>query len=139
MTLVVPNAGEEAFLNLILSQDYTLRLFTNSVTDADTLETSDFTEATFTGYEAKGLTGASWTITSGDPATATYAVQAFVANADQAPQTVHGYYVTHATTDELRWYEKFVDGGGSPAPLTVQYNGEAIRITPQFTLSDTTD
>jgi len=133
MALVVPDAAEEAFLDLILNVNYTLHLFTNDPTDGEDLDAGDFTEATFTGYEAKNLTGGSWTTTPGDPATGTYAVQAFVSSADQAPQTVYGYYVTTTSGGALRWYEKFDE------PITVQYNGEAIRVTPQFTLADAED
>lgn len=133
MTLVVPNTAEESFLDLILGVNYTLRLYTNAVTPAETLTEASFTEATFTGYGSKALTGGGWTTTPGDPAVGTYAVQAFVATADQAPQTVRGYYVTATAGGALRWYEAFA------APITVQYNGEAIRVTPRFTLADTTD
>lgn len=139
MALVVVNQGEEAFLDLVLSVGYTLRLFKNDVTaglttgQVDALTEAAFTEANFTGYSAKTLTGGSWTSTPGDPAAAVYAQQAFTASADQTAQTVYGYYVTLTSGGALRWFEEF----GSP--VTVQFNNEQIRVTPRMTLSDTQD
>src|SRR5690606_6373397 len=97
MTLVVVDQGEKSMLESILAVNYTLHLFTNDVSAEeapDALTESDFTEATFTGYASKALTGGEWTVTAGDPAVGEYAVQAFVASEDQSPQTVYGYFVT---------------------------------------------
>lgn len=133
MTIVIPNQGEEAFLDLLLSVGYTLRLFKNDVTVTESVTESDFTEATFTGYVSKALTGGSWTTTAGDPSTGAYAMQSFTSTADQTPQDIYGYYVTLTSGGALRWFEKF----GSP--VTVQNDGDSIRITPQITLADTGD
>ena len=140
MTLVIPDQGEEALIDLILSVGYTLRLFKNDVTDGlsaaqiEALTEADFTEADFTGYSAKALTGGSWVVASGDPCAGEYALQGFTASADQSAQIVYGYYVTlTAGGGELRWFEEF------SAPVTVQSNGDTIRVTPRITLADSQD
>lgn len=139
MTLIVTDGGEKAFLDLILAANYTLRLFKNDVTSGlttvqkDALLVASFTEATFTGYASKALTGGSWTTATGNPSTGSYAQQAFVSSADQTPQTIYGYYVTLTSGGALQWFEYFA------APVTLQYNNEQIRVTPRLTLADTQD
>lgn len=137
MTLVVPNVGEEAFLDLILAAGYTLKLFTNNLsvsgTAAEALTAGGFTEATFTGYTSKALTGGSWVTTPADPSTGTYALQSFTSTADQTPQVVYGYFVVLTSGGALRWYEKF------SSSVTIQNDGDSIRVTPRITLADTQD
>jgi hypothetical protein len=139
MTLVVPNAAEERFLDAILATNYTLRLFKNDVTSGltagqiEALTVSSFTEATFTGYSGKTLTGGSWTTTAGDPSTGTYAQQQFTSSADQTAQTIYGYYVARTTGGALDWFEYFT------APVVVEFTNDAIRVTPRITLADTGD
>jgi hypothetical protein len=139
MTLVVVNQGEEAFLDAILAVGYTLHLFQNDVTDGltagqiEALDESDFTAATFTGYSSKALTGGSWTTTPGDPCTGSYAQQTFVSSTDQTAQTLYGYYVTRTSDGALQWFEEFT------SPLVIEFEGEAIRVTPRITLADTGD
>ena len=139
MTLVVVNQGEEAFLDLILAVNYTVKLFKNdatlglSISQIDALTESGFTEATFTGYTAKNLTGGSWTTTPGDPGVGSYATQTFNSTADQAAQTIYGYYVVKTTGGALQWFEEFT------APIVIEFNGESISITPRMTLQDTGD
>lgn len=137
MTIVVPNAAEEAFLDLMLSESLNLRLFTNDVesglteSQIEALTAGSFTEATFTGYAAKTLTGGSWTTTQGDDYSyGTYAQQTFTRTSTGTAQVIRGYYVTRATGGAIRWYEYF------PGPITVTNNGDTITLTPQFTLDD---
>lgn len=133
MTLIVPNVGEEAFLDLLTAVGYTVHLYTAVGGSAETRTDSDFTEADFTGYSSKALTGGSWTTAQSDPSTATYAQQTFASSADQSAQTVLGYYVTLTSGGALRWYEAF------SASIDVQYDGQQIRVTPRLTLADTQD
>lgn len=139
MTLIVTDGGEKAFLDLILAANYTLHLFKNDVTSGlttvqkDALLVASFTEATFTGYAAKALTGGSWTTATGNPGTGSYAQQAFVSSADQTAQIIYGYYVTLTAGGALQWFEYFA------APVTLQFNNEQIRVTPRLTLADTQD
>lgn len=139
MTLIVVDQGEEGLLDAILAVNYTLHLFQNDVTDGlsasqiEALTESDFTEADFTGYSSAALTGGSWTVTPGDPATGTYTVQTFTSSADQTAQTLYGYYVTRTSDGALQWFEEF------STPLTIEFDAEFIRVTPQITLADTQD
>mgnify|MGYP003575450879 CR=1 FL=1 len=136
MTLVVVNQGEEAFLDLVLAVNYTLRLYTNDVTagltpsQIDALTQASFTEATFTGYSAAALTGGSWTTTQSDPSTGVYAQQTFTRSSTGTAQLVRGYYLVTTTGGLLRWFEQF------PAPISVEINGDAIQVTPRITLDD---
>jgi len=137
VTLRIPNAAEEAMLDLILAEGYTLRLFTNDVesglTEAqkEALTAGSFTEATFAGYAGIALTGGSWVTTQGDDeSTGTYAQQTFTRSSTGTPQVIRGYYVTRTTGGALRWYEYFA------GPITVTNINDAIRVTPTFTLDD---
>lgn len=132
--LQVVNQGEEAFLDLILAVNYTLRLFKTDVetglTDEqkNALTESSFTEATFTGYSAKALTGGSWTTTQDDPSTGAYAQQTFTCSGG-ASQQIYGYYLTKTTGGALQWYEQF-DG-----PVTIS-SGDSLRVTPAISLDE---
>lgn len=139
MTLIIPNQGEEDMLDTLLAVGYTLHLYKNDVTDGltagqiEALTEADFTEADFTGYVDKALTGGAWTTTAGAPTAGQYAVQTFVASADQTAQTCYGYFVTRTSDGRLQWFEDFA------SPLTVEFNGEGIAVTPRITLADTQD
>lgn len=139
MTIIIPDVGEEALLERLTGENMTLHLYTNDVTSGltstqiEALVAADFTEATFTGYASAALTGGSWTVTGGDPSEATYARQDFASTADQTPQDVYGYYVTRTSDGTLLLFEAF------DALVTVEFNGDEIRITPRLTLADTQD
>lgn len=134
MPLKVVNQGEQDFLSRILAVNHTLKLFKSNTTLTEALTPSSLTEADFTGYSAKTLTGGSWTIAAGDPASGAYAQQSFVSTADQTSQTIYGYFVVSTdTTPRLMWVERFASA------IVVQYNNDSIRITPRITLADTTD
>lgn len=139
MTLILVDQAEEHFLDLILAVNYTLRLYRTDVDSGltqvqkDALTESSFTEANFTGYSSKTLTGGSWTTTAGNPCVGTYAEQTFTSSADQTPQLIYGYYVTRTTGGALQWYERF------GVPVSFQSNGEFFAVTPRITLSDTGD
>jgi hypothetical protein len=139
VTLRIVDQGEQDILGLALSVDYHLRLFTNDVENGltagqkEALTAASFTEASFTGYEAKTLTGGSWTSASGAPASASYATQAFVSTVSQASQTLYGYYVTRVSTDRLAWYEYF------NTPVAISGADEFITVTPRLTMQDTGD
>lgn len=139
MSLIVVDAAEEDWLGLITAVDMTLRLYVTDVTDGlsqaqrDALAANDLTEASFTGYAAIPLSGASWMVSSGNPAVATFAEQEFVSSADQSPQTVYGYYLTRDSDGALRWLERFT------TPGVVQLIGQRVKVTPQITLADIQD
>lgn len=131
--LVVVNQGEEAFLDLILAVNYTLKLFKNDATITDATVEGDLTEADFTGYSAAALTGGSWTTTAGDPCTGTYAVQTFTRSSTGVAQSIFGYYVVTTTGGFLRWVEKF------DSPVIIELINDNIKIIPRITLKDEHD
>jgi hypothetical protein len=132
---VLVDQGEDAWLTLITSVDYTLRLYVGdpigvlSYGQIEALTEDDFTEASFAGYEAKTLTGGSWVIAA---AVATYAKKGFVSSANQISQVTGGYYLTRVTTGELMMFEEFQD------PVTVSGSGQVISVTPRITLGEET-
>lgn len=132
MTLVVPNAGEvvalKAFLNHTASESPKLKLFKSNTTPAETDTAGTYTEADFTGYAAVTLTGSSWTVTGGAPTSGSYAQQTFTSSADQATQSIYGYFVVMATAGTLMWAERF-----ALAPYSIANNGDNIQVTPQIT------
>jgi hypothetical protein len=131
MTLLVPNAAEDVMLQNILNktapQNQTLKLFKNNMTPAETDTEATYTEADFTGYVPIALTGASWTITPGNPTSAAAAEQTFTSTAVQS-QNVYGYYVIQTTSGKILWAERFTNG-----PYLIQNIGDLIKVTPQFT------
>lgn len=139
MTIVVVKQGEEIYLDLALSTNKTLKLYKNDVEAGLTaaqkkaLTESSFTEATFTGYTSKSLTGGSWVTTQGDPTIGTYAQQTFTSSADQTAQSIYGYYVIRASDSKLEYYEQF------SGPISISLNGDAINVTPTIQLDDDPD
>src|SRR5215831_4350517 len=119
-------------LNKTAPQNLTLRLYKNNVTpaDGDNVNASGYTEATFTGYTSIALTAASWTITTADPAIASYPQQTFTSSADQTAQAIYGYYLTRADAS-LLYAERFSDG-----PYNILSNGQTIKVTPNVSLTD---
>ena len=136
MTLRIPNVGEGLLLGMALGktaqENQVLRLFSNNKTPAETDTAASYTELSGNGYVPKTLTGASWTITEGDPTVAAYAQQEFAFTG--AAGDVYGYYVTGATSGLLLWAERFDDG-----PYAVAQAGDAIKVTPRMTMQDTLD
>ena len=134
MVGVVTNGGEQAAVEYLVNKDATpenlvLRLFKNDITPAEADVVGGYTEATFTGYAAVTLTGASWTITPGSIPQASYAEQAFTSSADQTAQIIYGYYITRATAADLVAAERFT------TPPTIQFNGDSIELTPVIKVS----
>lgn len=131
--IVVTDAAEEAFLDLILAVNYTLKLFQNDYTPIESSVTASFTEATFTGYSAIALTGGSWTTTQADPTTGVYAQQTFTRSSTGAAQSIYGYYIVTTTGSNLRWAERF------DTAVTMELLNDAIKIIPRITLKDEQD
>lgn len=133
MALLTPNVGVQEMLkralNFSATGDVHLHLFKSNTTPAETDTVATYTEATFTGYSVKTLTGASWTITNADPSSASYAQQTFTSSAGSQNENVYGYYVTNSADTILLWAERFSDG-----PYNIVNNGDAIQVTPVITL-----
>ena len=136
MTLRMSNTGEQQALSIMLNktagENLRLRLFTNNITPADTDVLATYTEASGSGYANVLLTAANWTVTAGDPASASYPEITFTFTG--ALGSVYGYYITGETSNLVRWAERF-----PTAPFDVQANGDQIKITPTITLKDTLD
>ena len=132
MTLLFPNNGEDKALQYLVNkatpENLVMKLFKSNTTPAETDTAGTYTEADFTGYSAKTLTGASWTATPGAPSQVAYAQQTFASSADQTAQNIYGYFYIRVTTLDLIAAERFAS-----APVVVQNNGDEIRITPQIT------
>jgi hypothetical protein len=105
--------------------DLTLKLFASDTTPADSDLAATFTEASFVGYSAITLTGASWTITQNAPTSATYSAQTFSSTADQTASSVYGYYITRST--DLVFAERFTDG-----PYTIETSSDYIVVAPNL-------
>ena len=132
MPLVTPNNGEGDALAAIVgktaAENLVLKLFQNNITPAETDTAAAYTVATFTGYANITLTAASWTVTEGAPSEASYAQQTFTSSADQASQSMYGYYFTRVTSGRIAWAERFPAG-----PYAIANNGDNIKVTPKYT------
>ncbi len=127
MPLNVPDVGEnkilEALVNKTAPQDLVLRLYQNNITPADTDTAATYTEASFPGYSAANLAGASWG--SASSGTITYGAQQTFTCSGTATDDIYGYYITQQSSGVLMWSER--DGS---APLAIRVSGDAIKITP---------
>ena len=132
MTINVPDVGEnlilEALVNKTSPQDLVLKLFQNDVTPSDTDTAATYTEATFSGYAALTLTGATWGAASGG--SIAYPMQTFTSDAAQTLQNIYGYYMVQATSGKLVLAERFTNG-----PYAVTNQGDKIDLTPTITAS----
>ena len=130
MALVLTNEGEVKILSIAFGKDaqenLTLKLFTNNYTPVEASTASSFTEATGYGYAAASITASDWTLVAGDPTYATNIEKVF--SFTGALGTVYGYYLIGATSGKVYWAEKFTNA------ITIQNNGDQIRITPVFGL-----
>jgi hypothetical protein len=132
MTLLVTNEGAQELLRRGLGYsatgDLKLRLFKNDMTPAKANTTASYTQADFTGYAEKTLTGTNWTVTNANPAAGSFAEQTFTSSAGSQNQPVYGYYVVNSAGTIVVFAERFTDG-----PYTITNNGDAIKVTPNFT------
>lgn len=125
MTLVVPNVGEVIVLDEFLAGTLTLKLFSNDIIPGELDTASSYDEVSGGGYSSKSINFAGWTITPGDPSTATYAAQDFsFTGVTNAPGTVYGYYLVDGS-NVLRWAERFPE---AVLPFTPG-NGSLVRVT----------
>jgi len=132
MSLLCPNVGEVQLLSLALgkasAENQTLKLFTNDKTPAEGDVAGDYTEASGSGYAAKTLTGANWSMATEDGVTTgAYAEQEFTFTG--ALGDVYGYFVVGATSEIILWAERFSD-----APFNVKGSATPIKITPKITM-----
>ena len=127
MALNFPDVGENLVLAMIVNrtapENLVLRLFKNNITPSDTDVAGTYTEATFPGYAAITLTGASWNAPSGG--TIAYGAQQTFTCSGTSTDDIYGYYVTQASSGTLLYSER--DGA---APFAVRNSGDNIKLTP---------
>lgn len=133
MTILMPDNGEgdvlQYFVNLAAPQNLVLHLFQNNITPAETDTAITYTEATFTGYSAITLTGASWGApVEGAPSSISYAQQSFTSTAGAQNQNIYGVYLTRAVSGRIAYAERFTG-----APFNIANNGDIIKYTPSIT------
>lgn len=128
MALNFPDVGENLALEMIVNktapQNLSLKLFSNNITPADSDTAGTYTEATFTGYSAITLTGASWNAASAG-SIAYSAQQTFTRTSTGVTENIYGYYCVQVTSTTLLYSER--DGA---APVAMTNNGDNIKITP---------
>ena len=128
MALLVPDVGENLILEMMVNktapQNLTLKLYQSNTTPAETDTAASYTEATFSGYSAATLTGASWGAAASG--TITYgSQQTFTHNGGATSNSIYGYYVVQATSGTLLYAER-----DASAPFTLANNGDNVKITP---------
>jgi len=130
MTLLVPSVSKKVYLEGILNEVLTLKLYSNNKIPAVGDTAASYTEVTGGGYISKSLGFEGWTITEASPSVATYAFQNFsFTGVTDAPSTIYGYFVVNAS-GVLRWAERFEESSVPFEPIA----GSLIRVTPRFDL-----
>jgi hypothetical protein len=138
----VCDAAEVIGLNdfLTAGENWTLKLFSNNVTPAETDTAGTYTEATFTGYSAKTLTrdqnAGHWSTASSVTPTGAWSAESKVAESTYAQQTwspttsqtIYGYFYVGSTSGTIRGAEAF----SSSKNLV---NGDTLNLTPRFGFS----
>lgn len=127
MALNFPDAGENLSLEMIVNktapQNLLLKLYKNNITPSDTDTAGTYTEATFPGYSAITLTGASWNAAASG--TIAYSAQQTFTCSGVATDDIYGYYVVQASSGIILYSER--DGS---APFAIRNSGDAVKITP---------
>lgn len=127
MALNVPDEGENRILELIVNktaaQNLVLKLFKNNITPSDTDTAATYTEATFPGYAAITLPGASWN--NGGSGAISYGAQQTFTCSGSATDDIYGYYLVQSSSGILMWVER-----DAAAPAAIRNSGDAIKLTP---------
>jgi len=127
MALNVPDVGENKIVEMVVNktapENLVLRLYSNNITPADSDTAATYTEATFAGYSAITLTGASWGAAAGG--VTSFAQQTFTRSSTGATENIYGYYVTQVTSGVLIWSER-----DAAAPAAMTNSGDNIKLTP---------
>jgi hypothetical protein len=127
MAGVIPNVEEGRILQNYVTNDLSLRLFSNDVTPSETSTLATFTSVAGGGYAAITLEFADWVVTLGDPTEIEHPEVEFeFTGATTAPSTIYGYYLVDTVTGLLIGAERFA---GAVLPFT-PIAGSKIRITP---------
>jgi hypothetical protein len=129
MTLLVATVGAnlalEHIVNKTAPENLILKLFISNTTPSNTDTAATYTEATFPGYTAITLTGASWG--SAASRSIAYAQQTWTCTG-VATDNVYGYYLVGASSGTLYWAER-----DPSAPFALRVAGDAVKVTPTIT------
>lgn len=132
MALLVPDVGEVALLDMMLSdaspEAQSLVLYQSNTSPAEGDTWATYTEVSGGGYAAKSLARATWNGASTATGTTskTYPQQTFTWT---GTVTVYGYAVRKSTAGTLLWAEKIFTSG------QVFNNGDTLKITPYIELA----
>jgi hypothetical protein len=127
MPLNFPDVGENLALEMIVNrtapQNLVLRLYRSNTTPSDTDTAGTYTEASFPGYSAITLTGASWNAAASG--TIAFGSQQTFTCSGTSTDDIYGYYVTQTTSGILLYSER-----DASAPFAVRNSGDNVRLTP---------
>jgi hypothetical protein len=132
MALLVPDVGEVALLDMMLSdaspEAQTLKLYKSNTAPAEGDTAVTYTEADLSGYSSKSLARATWNGASTATGTTskTYPQQTF---SFTGTGTVYGYFVVKASAGTLLWAEKIFTSGQT------FNNGDTLKVTPYIELA----
>ncbi len=137
MALLVPDVGEVAMLNSILSKadavldPLLLKLFSNNRTPLIGDDAGDYNEVSGGGYADVELDSADWLVSEGTPSVAVYSdfVNFPFTGVPSAPSTVYGYYIVDSN-NVLLIVERFPDDDVPFEPV----NGSLIKVKPRLTM-----
>ena len=136
MPLLVPDVGEVQLLTEKLSngENWTLRLYQNDKTPAETDTLVDYTEADFTGYASTSLIRSIGAGNWGTPTTnagitfSEYDAPNFISWTNTgATQTIYGYYFEGITSGVLILAERFAQ------PHALNTN-DVLNVRPRIEL-----
>jgi len=130
MALVVPDAAEVRFLQLILNLNMTIRIFGNNATPGPASVAASFNEIAGGGYANKPIVFANWSFTSNAPSYGLYPKQSWTfTGVINAPGTIYGYFITRDSDGLLMWAERFPAAAVPFTPVV----GSLVEVTPKFT------
>lgn len=138
MAQVLADEGAQKILNYLKSSGatWTLCLFTNNHTPADTDTVASYTEAAGGGYAAISLTLASATVSIvGGIAQIAWGDQTFTFTGEMTGQaSAYGYFIKDSTT--LITAEMRLDSQGAASPVKPTQNGDSYKVVaPKMQLS----
>lgn len=114
--------------DLATTEELRIRLFKNNYTPLETSVTGDFTEAAFSGYASVLLSD--WTITEDISPYATHSQVLFNCTATGSAESIYGYYIVRAGTNDLIAAKRF-----EGAPYNIEIIGDVIAVTPTVKVS----
>lgn len=136
MALLVPNVGEVQLHTDLLGngENWTLKLFQNDITPAESDTDSTYTVATFTGYSDQTLTRSVSGSTWGTPTTSSGVTSSSYNSGTPrtwtntgSTQTIYGYYLVGVTSTTLILAERF-------ASARTLNSSDTLNLTPRIEL-----